>query len=527
MTTYPDPIAWETSLGIRPSSPAWRCIIRAIYGTPLEPDELALYLEIAGGRPPPEGGALEAQVTGGRRGGKSETIARIATFEALHGGHGAVAAPGQELLEAIVSPLRDQSAEIIRYVKGLANLPAIRRSVVAETTTSVTFKTGVRIATMTADAVAVSGPTCVLLVFDEWAKAPGDDAAMPDRAIEDAARPTLAPVVGAPPRRLITITSAHIQEGTAFERDRDFYGVADAPVLAFRGTTETLCPNIDREWLAREEKRLGIRVYAREYLCDWQPAILEGWFPVDDIEACCEDRGELEPVDGVSYFAGIDAAFRSDQFALVVCHRETDIRNRSITVIDGCWAWKPDADETQRVEAMVLRCCRILYQYRATLVGDNHCFDALRERFAVFKTHIVQRDWGAAKPLWFRRVRDAFADRTIRLPGQDRALLRELFAIRGKLQRSGHEQIEARTGHDDRVSALVLAVCEAMARAPDRRLPRRSVETGFSTSRSGWADGDRGATDFTGRPRGRPAHDRIVQYERDENGKLSTRYQIG
>lgn len=465
--TFADPIAWEQSLPIRPSSPAWRTTIKALYGSPLTEDERALFLELSGGRGPPEGGADEFLAVVGRRGGKSETIARLAVFEAVHGGHARALAPGQVGLIPVISPLREQSREIVGYVRGLAQLPQIRRSVIGEPRADgVTFTTRVEIAVMTADSVNVSGPTMVTAVREEQAKFPGDEAAVPDREIDNSLRPALAPVLGAPRRRLIGITSAYIQEGIAFETDRDHFGRAESPVLVVRGTSKKFNPNLDTEWLERERKRVGESVFAREYLGVWQPAIVDGWF--GHIIEGCIDRGRaiLAPDPKRTYFAAIDAAFRGDGFTLGICHRERRADGTPITVVDGVWAWLAERGSTLPVITTVARSAAIIRSYRAAVWADQFSIDPLREMYAKERVQLRDAPWTSqSKPARFRRVRDAMIDGLLRLP-DDRDLIREFYSIRGKLLRSGGEQIEARGGHDDRVHAVVLAASEALEREP-------------------------------------------------------------
>src|SRR4051812_6212994 len=121
-----DPIAWEATLPVRASSPAWRAAIRALYGTALDPDELALFRELAGLEFPRAGGYDEFEAVVGRRGGKSETIARLAVYEGRHGGHERALAPGQVGVIAVISPLREQSQEILNFVRGLAGLKQVK-----------------------------------------------------------------------------------------------------------------------------------------------------------------------------------------------------------------------------------------------------------------------------------------------------------------------------------------------------------------------------------------------------------------
>jgi hypothetical protein len=65
-------------------------------------------------------------------------------------------------------------------------------------------------------------------------------------------------------------------------------------------------------------------------------------------------------------------------------------------------------------------------------------------------------------------------DGLLRLPGADQASISQLANIGSKLLRSGREQIQARRGRDDRVSAIVLAVTQAQDSQPDRGTPTRA-----------------------------------------------------
>jgi hypothetical protein len=469
-----DPIEWEATLGIRPSSPAWRAAVKALYGSELSPDELALFIELSGGQQPPAGGTDEFLGVIGRRGGKSETIARLSAYEAMHGGHAAALAPGQIGLIPIISPLREQSGEILRYVKGLCQLPSVKPFVASETADSATFITGVRIQVLTADAVNVSGATVVTAVRDEWAKFPGDDSTMPDREIDNSLRPALAPVRGAPRRRLIGITSAYIQDGLAYETDRDHYGVADADVLVVRGTSQQFNPALDEKWLAKEQRRVGSAVYAREYEGIWQPAIVDSWFGADAIEQCVNRQrpAVLEPQDEYRYYGSIDPAFTGDGYALAICHREHRDDSPPVTVIDGVWCWKAERGRRLSSASIAAKVGRIVRSYGAALWCDNHHYESLIDIYRPEDIRLREAKWSTSnKAPKFWRYRDALQAKLIELP-PDHPTIREHHAVRGEWLRSGTERIAARTGqHDDRVDACVIAATEAMAHEPDKRRP--------------------------------------------------------
>lgn len=466
--TFTDPIAWEATLPIRQSSAPWSVTVRSFYGSELTPTELEQWRALTGRTDPPEGGYTELLVVAGRRAGKSETIARLAMFEGCHGGHEAFLAPGQVGLIVVISPLREQSQEILGYVRGLAELPQVAPFVEKVGRDGVLLRTGVEIRVMTADAVSVSGPTVVMAILDEAAKLPGDDAVEPDRAIVNSLRPALAPLSGAPPRRFVMITSAYITEGLAYETDRDHFAQSASDVLVVHGTTSAFNPNIDEKWLERERRRVGERVFAREYLGLWQDAILDGWFGADIIDRCIDKgRGTLEPRPGVRYVAAVDLGVRVDDAALAIAHQERH-DDRVVTVIDGIWHWPAGS---LPMGVIVARSAKIIKQYRAQAFADQFHYDSVEQDYARNGVRLTEAPWtatgGRSKTIRFNTVRAHMIDGRLRLP-DDRDLIREFHNLAGRLRRSGSEELAARSGHDDRLHAVVLATSEVIETQPAR-----------------------------------------------------------
>lgn len=493
---FRDPIEWEQTLPIRPSSPAWCATVKAVYGSPLTDEEHALFLELSGGREPPEGGTDEILAVVGRRGGKSETIARIAVFEGIYGGHAVALAPGQIGIISVISPLREQSQEILGYSRGLAALPQVRRSIAGEPTREgVRFVTGLELRVMTADSVNVSGPTQVVAILDEMAKLPGADAVVPDRELLNSLRPALAPVAGAPRRRLIGITSAYIKEGLAFETDQEHFGKPDSPVLVVRGTTEQFNPNIDRTWLDREHDRVGAAVFAREYEGVWQDAITNGWFPPECDGAI--QRGELSiPLEpGAIPTIALDASSseRGDKFGWGVCSSKI-MDGRIITTVHGCGAWTVDRDPP----GMALRvrdevCAR--YGTRDVII-DNHAAREFASILGAIGVKATIVNWTAgdgptSKLQRYKTFRMGLCSRTTLIP-DSHELIRDLYACRGILLPGGGERVEVprRAGsHGDVLSAVVLAASCAPGVAYSRSaFQARAQRTLDGLADYGWGD---------------------------------------
>lgn len=477
---FRDPIEWERSLPIRPSSPAWVATVKGIYGTIESPEDRAMFEQLSGGVAPPEGGVTEALITKGRRSGGSEAVARIAVYEAIEVPHSIVLAPGQIGVFAIICPRRDQAQEVINYVKGLAALPKLRRNVLKVLENEVIFRTGIAIRVMTADAVAVSSWTIVGCILDEFWKFPGEESAMSDVAIVASLRPAMAPIAGAPPRRLLPIGSAYLTEGVAFETDRDCFGHEGAPVLCLRGSTAVYNPNIDHAWLAKERDR-DPEAFEREHECIPKAALTPGWIGASNL-ARSVDKGRTAPMRcdaGRRYFVSVDQAFESDRYVTAVAvstlgpiDAATGKRGGRITHVCMVEAITPPVGGSLSPEACAMRTRHICARYGTRQITiDQFSSAPLIETFARLDLVATKKPWvgghaEGSKADKYRAVREAMRMGALRLP-DDPALIAEFANLRGKLLRAtGTERIEAARGHDDRVSAVVAAVSEALAHPP-------------------------------------------------------------
>lgn len=470
MTTKPtSPVDYRRRLGIRPFSPAWETFVRAVYGVPLEPGQREVFARMSGGRSERPGiGWTEAFANVGRGGGKDDTLKSLALYECLHGGHEVAAAPGQRLPVLGVTPRRGQMTALVAMVNGEARLAPNRARVARETLDGIWFKNGTGVQVATADAIDGVGETAIALMLNEWALAPGDESSTPDKMIEANLRPTLRRVEGAPVKRLFMTSSSYTREGSAWETFRDHFGRDDSDVLVVQGSTEFFNPNVSRAYLEQERRRLGPRLYAMHFECEWLDAMLDGFFGT--FEPCIRKGVEsFEPRERHHYVAAIDAGFRADSFALAIAHRERRQGQPPLTVLDYCESWRPQRGVPLSVEGTVRQTANRMFAYGVSAAAaDQFCFDALRESYLRAGVLLRQEPWTAtSKPTRFRMVRDAMLDGLIVLPEHD-DLVRELYSISAKLLKSGGERIEARgSGRDDLAHAAVLALTEAMRLEPD------------------------------------------------------------
>lgn len=470
-------LSWEQSLkGIRPSSPAWRTIIGAINGDDLSDEERDLYARLTGRTVIPEGGASEAIVIGGRRGGKSESAARWLVHQALFGGHEIALAPGQKGVLAVISPERAMSKEILAYCKGLARHPSVKKSVAHELEESIEFKNRLVIKILSADSTSVRSGTIVAAVLDEWCFAPHEPSADPDVAIVEALRPGMAPVRGAPPRRMIVISSAGVRDGWVYDTIQASHGKDDAAILTAIATTEQLNPSIDQKYLAKR-KAANPRTFEREHLSIFSDVITNGWFGHETL-TCSIDRGRSETpyVDGLRYTIAVDAATERDAWAVCVATTfyryadEAKTRKERRTEVVYSRAWLPKPGQPLDVRAMISETRKICERYGTARIHlDQWNSATLIEMFRDRQIKAIKVPWTASgdesKYERYSRVRDALRDGSLRLP-DDAALLSELGNVRGTALPTGGERLEASIGHDDLASACVMASSIALASTP-------------------------------------------------------------
>lgn len=461
---------------MRPSSPAWRAIIAAINGDDLSADDRDLYARLTGRTILPDGGASEAIVIGGRRGGKSESAARWLVHQALFGGHEVALAPGQKGILAVISPERAMSKEILAYCKGLARHPQIKKQIAHDLEESIEFKNRLVIKILSADSTSVRSGTIVAAVLDEWCFAPHEPSADPDVAIVEALRPGMAPVRSAPPRRMIVISSAGVRDGWVYKTVTENHAKDDGPILTAIATTEDLNPNVDQAYLAKR-KALNPRAFEREHLSIFSDVITNGWFGQSSLE-CAIDRGRSESpyVDGLRYVLACDPATERDQWAVCVAASfwryadEARTRKERRTEVVYSRAWRPSPGKPLDVRAMIGETRKICERYGTGRVHiDQFSSATLIELFKDQNVKAIKTPWTASgddsKYQRYLRVKDALRDGSLRLP-DDPALLSELGNVRGTALPTGGERLEAAIGHDDLASACVMACSIALASTP-------------------------------------------------------------
>lgn len=485
---FRDPIEFEDAVlvpaGFRASTPAWRALVKADYGSPLTPDEMALYLEMSGGVPPCEGGSTRILNILGRRSGKSETVARCIFFEINCVAHYKYLAPGQVGIFAIIAQERDISCEVFRYLAGFNEFsifkPYIKKIHDTANDRRIVFANGIEARVITASKKSVRGPTYVGGCLDEIAFWDHDGESR-DADIIDAFTPGFSRSTHMPPRRLWAISSANVKRGWAWDTFDRSYGKSGTVWTARTASSLFVRPDLDeKEIIADCDGRPGKR--EREYECVWGSTDASAFFGETLITACTDktrSSAALPPrVEGVTYRVGIDAAFVHDEFSIAVAcsqlvippgapltperqHRE---RRTEIAYTEGL---KPSPKKPLNPLECVARVVEICRHFGTTTVyADQHEAASLRESFKQCGIKMVLVPWThgtseGSKSNRFLAVRDAMLASKLTLP-DDPELVASLGVVMGEPTSSGETRIVKSKG-DDRACAAVLAASEALS----------------------------------------------------------------
>ncbi len=353
---------------------AWRAFLAALFGLPMSGAELAVFRECTGRDAAPAGGATEAWLIIGRRGGKSFVLATIAVFLAIFRDWSAYLTAGERGIVTIICTDRKAARVAFRYCRALiANVPALASLIERERDDALDLSNGISIEIMTASWRSVRGYTIVAAIGDEIAFWPVEDtAANPDAEIIAALRPAMATLPGA---MLLCASSPYAKRGALFEAYREGYGNEDAEALVWQAPTLTMNPSVRRSVIDKayeKDPASAAAEYGAEFRTD-----LEAYLAHEIIEACtATGRHELAPMKGIVYTAFVDPAGGSgkDSMTMAIVHRGEDGR----VILDLVREKRPPFSP----EIVVAEFAGTLKAYRITKVtGDHWGGEFVREPF--------------------------------------------------------------------------------------------------------------------------------------------------
>jgi hypothetical protein len=237
-----------------------------------------------------------------------------------------------------------------------------------------------------------------------------------------------------------------------------------ADVACQHATTPEMNPTIDRAFLERERLR-----DPESFRSEYEAEFLAGgaaFLEPERIAEAVADRQELLPEEGSRWIAGLDPAFSSDPFGLVIVGR--DHADRSLLRVGFARRWRPAGrpgsfEERRTHEDAVLgevaEACR---RYGARGVTDQYAAPAVVDflRRAGVPAQTVPMT-AHTKTLAFTELRARLNTRTLELY-EEPTLLAELRRLRTRYAAGRASVVNPRVGdsHGDLAQALALAVYE-------------------------------------------------------------------
>jgi len=350
----------------------WFVVLKAIFGLPMNEEEVTLFKQLTGRTTPPSEQVEECWLIVGRRGGKSFITALIAVYLAFFRDYRQYLAPGERGTLMVLAVDRRQARTIMRYISGLIeHVPMLTNMVDRQDSQSIDLNNKITIEIHTASYRAVRGYTCVGALLDEVAFWRSEESVNPDIEIINALRPAMSTIPGA---MLIGLGTPYRRSGVLYDVHRRHYGQDHSPILVVQAETRTMNPSVPQSVIDRAFEMDPANASA-EYLAQFRSDV-GSFLDFDLIDRAVETgRRERLPLNDCRYVAFTDPSGGAhDSFTLAIAHIEKDQ-----AVLDVCRGIKPPFNPS----SVVTEYAGLLVQYRcSTVIGDRYAGQWVVESFA-------------------------------------------------------------------------------------------------------------------------------------------------
>jgi hypothetical protein len=139
---------------------AWRSLLLAAMGEPLNSDELDAFTRFTGRTTPPSQRIDELWCCVGRRGGKSRAMAVLAIYLAGLCDYKEKLSPGEVGTVLLIAPDKKQAKVLLDYAEGtLEATPILKQLILSRTAEALTLKTGITLEVRSASFRRIRGVT--------------------------------------------------------------------------------------------------------------------------------------------------------------------------------------------------------------------------------------------------------------------------------------------------------------------------------------------------------------------------------
>ena len=440
-------------------SPAQEALLRAIYGLPLEGEQLELFNLCTGRNKAPTGSFAEVTVIAGARSGKDSRIAApIVLYEALFGEHERRLSKGERGVIPLVAQDLRATRVAFGYVRDYLTQSPVLASAVEEVLSSeILLTNGMAIFCFPCTMRSLRGWSIPAAVLDELAFYRLEGAVDSDEEIQTAVRRGM---VAFPSPRLVKISTPYMRSGVLFHDFETSWGHDDPDLLVWRAPTWLMNPTIAGERLERVRRLDPVR-FTREFEAEFTED-LDAFLPFSWVQdAIMTGIHEVPPSDGLRYTAAVDpSGGGADSFALSIVHTE-GTGNERVLVQDVARAWGRTGGRPPELEGVIKEIAALLDRYRLRQVfGDRYAGQWVRQAFQ--REGITYKEVEADKSAVYLEVEPLFAQGRIRILDVPQ-LAKELTLLERRPRPGGKVVVDhPRGGHDDLANALAIAAYKAL-----------------------------------------------------------------
>jgi len=436
----------------------------------------------------------ELVLVAGRRFGKTAAVGSfILAYESVCGGHRDYASAKQDVVFFNISQQLEIAKANMAFVQDyLTSTPFLEEQVVLFGAEKYILKDGSVIAPSSPSIKRQRGLAVPCFLADEVGFWSFDlDAANPDAEVEKALSPS---TLQFPHKKKLWLSTPYVKYGILY----DYYmagtegnKLGDSNTARYQ---DMLCcwtttatgghPEINRKVLEKERAK-DPKNFEREYLCKFVDSI-SGFLNVDLVQMAftagkgVAERGNTNGTNNqtakYTYIAAIDPAFRRDNFAFVVVHRD----EHQNVVLDLVKRWVPQkyakVDPLETMQEIATIC----QQYGIRMVyTDQYQFEALNQIAMTVNLGLQQTPFdNRGKNRIFGTLEQLVNQRKLVLLDDDlneyaKALRREMMQLEKRQTAGNRTQISAPEHlHDDLVFSLALAVHHAVSVTPMFEAPK-------------------------------------------------------
>jgi len=420
---------------------AWKTFLRALYGLPLSSDDYKMYIDCTERQAVLKTNFEEAYAIVGRRGGKTQTVALIAVYEALFGNWQKYLSRGETAFIFSIATDKTQARIALDYIRGILEIfPDV---VEKELTNEIRLKNRVTISVKTCNFRAARGYSTACIILDELAFYRSENSANPAEEVIISLLPSLLPNA-----KLIGISTPYGKFGYLYQIYSKHFGDENSDILVWRAGTRVMNPQYRQDIIDRLYKR-DKSAMKSEFYAEFRED-LESYLSEDILERAIVSGCRMVPYDSEKdYHAFVDpSGGRKDSFSMAIAHQE-----EKRVILDYISEIKPPFNPNEAVRIFA----DIFSNYRITnVLGDKYAAEWV---CSVFKENgIYYKESKLSKSEIFLEFAGLMSINAVKLLDNER-MKTQFLSLERKTRSGGNDIVEKVVGMHDDIANSVAGAC--------------------------------------------------------------------